>query len=317
MNNVSSQPQDLFPLFQDINFYQDSKGKSVLLKLDDLFNLHQQYTAKFPDQYPLLNTSLHDSTNLCLLELLNVLKLEINSIIDCLAQKRDALDSNTKRVTRGLKVDTTLKSFYNGYINSLSPYLADIEFLQSKLQSLPINSTFESEKIKVDLSNDSKIYSELQKEFGLTSTSSGNRIDKISNFKEIVDTSAFAASIATLLMKFANDIRFLSSGPRSGFGEMVIPENEPGSSIMPGKVNPTQCESLTMVATQVIGNNNAVLIASSSNLFEGGNYLPLIANNTVRSVLLLSDGIKSFRKNCMEGADFIQTTLKKELDSFL
>lgn len=304
-------------MFQDVNFYQDGKGKSVLSKLDDLFNLHHQYTAKYPDQYVLLNTSLHDSTNLCLLEQLSVLKLEIITIIECLAKKRDALDSHTKRVTRGLRVDTPLKNFYNGYITSLTPYLADIDVLQSKLQNLPINSTFESDKIKVDLSNDSKIYSELQKEFNLTALSSGSRVDKISNFKEIVDTAAFTGSIATLLMKFANDIRFLSSGPRSGFGEMVIPENEPGSSIMPGKVNPTQCESLTMVATQVLGNNSAVLIASSSNLFEGGNYLPLIANNTVRSLLLLSDGIKSFRKNCMEGADFIQTTLKKELESYL
>lgn len=289
----------------------------MLLKLDDLFNLHHDYTAEYPDQYVLLNTSMHDSANLCLFELLSLLKVEIINIIECLAKKRDALDIHTKRITRGLRVDTPLKNFYDGYITNLTPYLADIDVLQHKLQSLPINSTFESEKIKIDLTKDKEIYSELQKEFSLTITPSGNRIDKISNFKEIVDTATFTASIATLLMKFANDIRFLSSGPRSGFGEMVIPENEPGSSIMPGKVNPTQCESLTMVATQVIGNNSAVLIASSSNMFEGGNYLPLIANNTVRSVLLLSDGIKSFRKNCMEGADFIHSTLKRELESFL
>jgi fumarate hydratase class II len=106
-------------------------------------------------------------------------------------------------------------------------------------------------------------------------------------------------------MKFSNDIRFLSSGPRSGFGEMTIPENEPGSSIMPGKVNPTQCESLTMVSAQVIGNHNAVTIANAAGLFESSAYKPLIANNTLRSIILLSDGFRSFRQNCAVGIEYI------------
>ena len=120
--------------------------------------------------------------------------------------------------------------------------------------------------------------------------------------------SGTLSSLASVLMKLANDVRFLASGPRSGFCELTIPENEPGSSIMPGKVNPTQCESLTMVASQVIGNHTAVTIANSSALFESNCFKPLIANNVLRSVRLISDGLRSFRTNCAVG---IELNLKK------
>ena len=102
-------------------------------------------------------------------------------------------------------------------------------------------------------------------------------------------------------MKIANDVRWLSSGPRCGLGEIFIPENEPGSSIMPGKVNPTQCESLTMVAVQVMANDAAVGFASSQGNFELNVFMPVIIYNFLQSVRLLADGIKSFNKNCASG----------------
>lgn len=114
-------------------------------------------------------------------------------------------------------------------------------------------------------------------------------------------------ALAATCLKLANDIRLLSSGPRSGFGELTVPENEPGSSIMPGKVNPTQCESLTMVAGQVIGNHTAVSLANAASMFESNGFKPLIANNVLRSCRLLSDGLKSFRKNCVDGMGVIST----------
>jgi fumarate hydratase, class II len=244
--------------------------------------------------------------------MLNEAKLLNNT----LEKKRSEL-KDEKRITRGLKIDTKLEDFFNGYINSLAAFENDIIEVCKKLENLPINSAFSSDKIKVDLSVDSKVYAEIKNEFQLSGDfKQVNRVERISNFKEIVEASGLCATLASFLLKFANDIRFLSSGPRSGFGEMTIPENEPGSSIMPGKVNPTQCESLTMICTQVLGNNNAVLIAASSNLFEGANFLPLLANNTVRSVTLLSDGMRSFRLRCMDGADFIHSALKKEVENF-
>lgn len=109
------------------------------------------------------------------------------------------------------------------------------------------------------------------------------------------------AVLASSLHKFANDIRFLASGPRSGLGELLLPENEPGSSIMPGKVNPTQCEALTMLCGQVLGNNQAVLFGNANGHFELNVYRPLVIQNVIQSQNLIADGLDSFRENCLDG----------------
>ena len=117
----------------------------------------------------------------------------------------------------------------------------------------------------------------------------------------MVEASGSLNVIATSFMKIANDIRFLGSGPRSGLGELSLPENEPGSSIMPGKVNPTQCESLTMVASQVMGNNVAITVGGSNGHFELNVFRPMIAYNILQSIQLLADGAISFADNCVVG----------------
>ena len=124
-------------------------------------------------------------------------------------------------------------------------------------------------------------------------------------------------TIAVSLMKIANDIRFLGSGPRSGLGELILPENEPGSSIMPGKVNPTQCEALTMICAQVMGNNMAVTVGGSNGHFELNVFKPLIASNTLRSIRLLGDGCRSFVKNCLEGTKPDEKRIKELLNNSL
>jgi fumarate hydratase class II len=108
-------------------------------------------------------------------------------------------------------------------------------------------------------------------------------------------------TIAVSLMKIANDIRFLGSGPRSGLGELILPENEPGSSIMPGKVNPTQCEAMTMLCAQVMGNNVAVTVGGSNGHFELNVFRPLVAANVLKSIKLLGDGCRSFTNHCVVG----------------
>jgi fumarate hydratase class II len=148
---------------------------------------------------------------------------------------------------------------------------------------------------------------EINHKLGLKMQSAEDRIVALSELTPVVELSASLSNLATVAMKISNDIRFLSSGPRSGFGELSIPENEPGSSIMPGKVNPTQCESLTMVCSQVIGNHTAVFIAHASGLFESNTYKPLIANNTLRNLRLLGDGFRSFRLNCATGINYIDS----------
>jgi fumarate hydratase class II len=111
------------------------------------------------------------------------------------------------------------------------------------------------------------------------------------------------AVLASSLHKIANDIRFLASGPRSGLGELLLPENEPGSSIMPGKVNPTQCEALTMLCGQVLGNNQAVLFGNANGHFELNVYRPLVIQNVIQSQNLIADGLDSFRTNCLDGIE--------------
>ena len=110
-------------------------------------------------------------------------------------------------------------------------------------------------------------------------------------------------TVAVSLMKIANDIRFLGSGPRSGLGELTLPENEPGSSIMPGKVNPTQCEALTMVCAQVMGNQVAVTVGGMNGHFELNVFKPMIAHNVLHSIKLIGDGCQSFVKNCLSGIE--------------
>jgi fumarate hydratase class II len=123
--------------------------------------------------------------------------------------------------------------------------------------------------------------------------------------------------LAGSLMKIANDIRWLASGPRCGLGELVIPENEPGSSIMPGKVNPTQCESLTMVAVQVMGNNTAVQLAASQGNFELNVFKPVIARNVLESIELLAGGCDGFRRFCIEGLTANDARIATLLDQSL
>ncbi|MFT6077658.1 MAG: fumarate hydratase class II [Rickettsiales bacterium] len=118
-------------------------------------------------------------------------------------------------------------------------------------------------------------------------------------------------------MKIANDIRFLASGPRSGLGEISLPENEPGSSIMPGKVNPTQVEALTMISCQIMGNNTAVTIGGSNGHFELNVFRPMIIRNVIESINLLSDGINSFIDNCLIGITANEDRIKQLLDQSL
>lgn len=128
-----------------------------------------------------------------------------------------------------------------------------------------------------------------------------NKFEALASHDTLAEVSGNLAVLATTLHKIANDIRLLGSGPRCGLAELKLPENEPGSSIMPGKVNPTQCEALTMVCAQVIGNNQTVLFANSHGHLQLNVYKPVIVKSVLQSVSLLSDAMNSFRQNCLEG----------------
>lgn len=152
---------------------------------------------------------------------------------------------------------------------------------------------------------------------GKAFSSEPNKFHALTSKDELVFAHGALKALAADMMKIANDVRWLASGPRCGLGEITIPENEPGSSIMPGKVNPTQCEAVTMIAVQVMGNDTAVGIAASQGNFELNVFMPVIAYNFLQSVRLLADGMDSFRKNCLEGLQADRAKMREYLDRSL
>jgi fumarate hydratase, class II len=152
---------------------------------------------------------------------------------------------------------------------------------------------------------------------GLPFRSHPNKFAALSAHDEIVFASGALKTLAASLMKIANDIRWLASGPRCGLGELSLPENEPGSSIMPGKVNPTQCEAMTMVAIQVFGNDTAIAFAGSQGNFELNVFKPLIIHNFLHSVRLLTDVCRSFTEHCARGIELNRAQIDQDVHDSL
>lgn len=162
-----------------------------------------------------------------------------------------------------------------------------------------------------------EIYLKLFEEKMFSFYSSQNKFEALASCDALVHFHGVLNTLATSLMKICNDIRFLASGPRSGLGEISLPENEPGSSIMPGKVNPTQCEALTMISAQVMGNNTAVTVGGMSGHFELNVFRPMIIKNVIESINILSEGIQSFIENCLVGIKANEGRIKELLEKSL
>ncbi|KAL5996255.1 fumarase fum1 [Asimina triloba] len=160
---------------------------------------------------------------------------------------------------------------------------------------------------------DVKIAAAVAEETNLPFATAENKFEALAAHDAFVETSGSLNTVATSLMKIANDIRLLGSGPRCGLGELILPENEPGSSIMPGKVNPTQCEALTMVCAQVMGNHVGITVGGSNGHFELNVFKPMIASGLLRSLRLLGDASASFEKNCVRGIQANRERISKLL----
>lgn len=185
------------------------------------------------------------------------------------------------------------------------------------LLNLAIGGTAVGTGINADPSFGGRVAKQLEKQTGYAFISSDNKFHALTSHDEIVYVHGALKGLAADLMKIANDVRWLASGPRSGIGEITIPANEPGSSIMPGKVNPTQSEALTMVVTQVFGNDAAIGFAASQGNFELNVFKPVIIYNFLQSVRLLADGMVSFDENCVQGLepnlDVIEENMNRSL----
>lgn len=197
----------------------------------------------------------------------------------------------------------TLGQEISGWHRMLEKTRSMLEDSVQSMKELAIGGTAVGTGLNAPAGFGDKVAEEISKSVGITFTSASNKFHALTSYDEVVYTHGALKALAADLMKVANDVRWLASGPRSGIGEITIPENEPGSSIMPGKVNPTQSEALTMVVSQVMGNDATIGFAASQGNFELNVFKPVIIYNFLQSAKLLADGMVSFNDNCAVGIE--------------
>jgi len=211
----------------------------------------------------------------------------------------------------------TLGQEFSGYHSQLSKCIKRIELALKEIYFLAQGGTAVGTGLNTKKGFDKKIVNEIKKITKLPFKPTPNKFAALASHDAIVNFSGTMNTTAVCLMKIANDIRFLGSGPRAGYGELILPENEPGSSIMPGKINPTQCEAVTMVCVKVIGNHNGITMAGSHGHFELNVFKPLIIHNILQSIHIMADSSKSFANYCIKGLKADKKRIKNLLDNSL
>ena len=242
----------------------------------------------------------------------------------------ELLNSNLKRKAKEFKkivkvgrthlqdaTPLTLGQEFSGYHYQLTKCIDRIRNSLDEIYYLAQGGTAVGTGINTKKGFDKKIVNEIKKITKLPFKSSPNKFASLAAHDAIVNFSGTINTTAVCLMKIANDIRFLASGPRAGLGELILPENEPGSSIMPGKVNPTQCEAVTMVCVKIIGNHNGITIAGSHGHFELNVFKPLIIYNILQSISIMSDSTKSFSNYCVSGIKVDRNKINEFLENSL
>ncbi len=211
----------------------------------------------------------------------------------------------------------TLGQEFSGYVQQLDNGIRAVEYALVMISELALGGTAVGTGLNTPAGYSEKVAARIADLTGLPFVSAPNKFEALAAHDAMIELSGALKRVAVSLMKIGNDIRMLSSGPRSGIGELVIPDNEPGSSIMPGKVNPTQPEALTMVAAQVIGNDVAVSIGGSMGHFELNVFKPLIAANVLQSAGLLGDACVSFADKCAVGIQANRPVIQQHLENSL
>jgi fumarate hydratase class II len=236
----------------------------------------------------------------------------VQNLIPAVKILRNTLDAKAKEFADIVKIGRThlqdatpltLGQEFSGYVSLLDQALRDITFSLTGLYQLAIGGTAVGTGLNAHPEFGDRAAAHIAALTSLPFESAPNKFAALSGHNEFVIASGAVKSLACALMKIANDVRWLASGPRCGLGELIIPENEPGSSIMPGKVNPTQSEAITMIAVQVMGNDAAIGIGASQGNFELNVFKPVIVHNFLHSVRLLADGCQSFNDHCAIGIE--------------
>jgi fumarate hydratase class II len=284
------------------------KGERTLLPNDDV-NKSQSSNDTFP-------TGMHIAIYKKIVE---VTLPGVSQLRDTLAKKAADFDDVIK-IGRTHFMDATPLSLgqeFSGYVAQLNQGIKALENTLPHLAQLALGGTAVGTGINTPKGYAQKVSRYIAQFTGLPFVSAENKFEALAAHDALVETHGALRQLAVSLFKIGNDIRIMASGPRSGIGELIIPANEPGSSIMPGKVNPTQCEALTMVCAQVMGNDTAVAFAGSQGHFELNVYKPVMALNVLESAELIGDACLSFDLNCAQGiapnTDKVDELLKNSL----
>ncbi|GAA5986765.1 hypothetical protein JCM5350_000531 [Sporobolomyces pararoseus] len=276
---------------------------------NDHVNMSQSSNDTFP-------TAMHVSA---VVEISNSLIPALQELHAALLEKQKAFDHIIKIGRTHLQDATplTLGQEFSGYVQQVANGIERVKDVLPRLSKLAQGGTAVGTGLNTRKGFDVKVAAEIAKVTGLPFETAPNKFEALAAHDAIVEASGALNVIAVSFNKIANDIRYLGSGPRCGLGELSLPENEPGSSIMPGKVNPTQCEALTMVAAQVIGNNMAISVAGAQGQFELNVFKPVMIKNLLQSIRLLADGARSFTKNCVVGIEANEDRIDKLLNESL
>jgi fumarate hydratase class II len=285
------------------------RGEARLVHPNDDVNRSQSSNDVFP-------TAMHVSAVLALTH--NLLPA-IEQLRATLAQKVIDFDDIVKIGRTHLQDATplTLGQEFSGYVAQLTHGATHVRAALPHLYELALGGTAVGTGLNAPKGYAALVAAELAELTGLPFVTAPNKFEALASVDAMVHGHGALKTLAASLMKLANDVRWLASGPRSGIGELSIPENEPGSSIMPGKVNPTQSEAVTMLACQVFGNDVAINFGGASGNFELNVFRPMIAHNFLQSVRLLADGMNSFNHNCAVGIEANRERIAQLLDNSL
>ena len=285
------------------------KGTKKPVHPNDHVNKSQSTNDVFPTA---MHISIVSETSQKLLPSLKILEKEL--------KKKVIKFKNIIKIGRTHLQDATPLSLgqeFSGYHTQLKKSIERIELSLKEIYYLAQGGTAVGTGINSKKNFDKKIVNEIKKITKFPFKSANNKFAELAAHDSIVNFSGTLNTIAVSLMKISNDIRFLGSGPRAGYGELILPENEPGSSIMPGKVNPTQCEAVTMVCVKVIGNHTGITLAGSHGHFELNVFKPLIAHNILQSIEILADSTKNFALYCVKGIKANNKKINEHLNNSL
>ena len=323
---ISNKHNDQFPLV----IWQTGSGTQTNMNVNEVISnrAHIIEGKKLGESDKTLSpnddVNLSQSSNDSFPTAINIAAMKIiadNTLVN-LKILRDSLNKKSKEFDKIVKIGRThlmdatpitLGQEFSGYVAQIDNGIKSINNAMDHLSELPIGGTAVGTELNTPKGYSKKVVEYISKNSGFKFKESPNKFEGIASHDCIVEMHGALKTAATSIYKISNDIRLMGSGPRSGLGELILPANEPGSSIMPGKVNPTQCEAISMVCAQIIGNDMAVSFAGANGHFELNVFKPLFAYNIIESSKILGDACLSFSKNCIDGLK----PNKKKIERFL